>query len=281
MLNFRLSRLSSGPAVPARVTVTALGLPACNCIACAVAEAGDAQFLPSGREMRQYAIQIAAVLGNIVAPASPSKPAYPLKASANKRYLVYQNNVPFLMVGDSPQSLIANLSEADAATYMSNRQKYSVNTLWFSILCNYPDIGHKDASTYDGIVPFAIGGDLSTPNAAYFQRADDMINIAAANGITVLLDPIETSGWLDTLRTNGIGKAFACGEFLGNRYKNFPNIIWMHGNDFQSWQDSTDDAMVQAVARGIRSVDDSLHAVDPHDHGRHVQTRWANRGALV
>ena len=32
----------------------------------------------------------------------PASPAYPLKASANNRYLVDQNDVPFLMVGDSP-----------------------------------------------------------------------------------------------------------------------------------------------------------------------------------
>jgi hypothetical protein len=92
--------------------------------------------------------------------------------------------------------------------------------------------------------------DLSTPNPAYFERADDMINLAAAHAMVVILDPIETIGWLRTLRANGIDKAFAFGQYLGNRYKNFPNIIWMHGNDFQSWQNAIDDALVQAVARG-------------------------------
>ena len=48
-----------------------------------------------------------------------------------------------------------------------------------------------------------------------------MINIAAANDIVVLLDPIETSGWLNILRTNGPTKAFAYGQYLGNRYKDF------------------------------------------------------------
>ena len=58
-------------------------------------------------------------------------------------------------------------------------------------------------------------------------------------------------------------KAFAFGQYLGNRYKNFPNIIWMHGNDFQSWQNANDDALVQAVARGIRSVDlNHIHTVE-------------------
>jgi hypothetical protein len=46
--------------------------------------------------------------------------AYPLKSSANGRYLVDQNNTPFLMVGDSPQSLIGNLSLAEAASYIDN-----------------------------------------------------------------------------------------------------------------------------------------------------------------
>ena len=197
----------------------------------------------------------------------PTRPAYPLKASANNRYLVDQNGVPFLMVGDAPQTLVANLSQMDAATYMANRARYGINTLWINLLCNYSDGCNKDATTFDGIAPFTVVGDLSTPNPAYFQRADDMINIAAANGQVVLLDPIETSSWLDTLRANGTAKAFEYGQWLGDRYKNFPNIIWMHGNDFQTWKDASDDALVQAVARGIRSRDPiHIHTVELNYH---------------
>src|ERR1700738_1936505 len=37
----------------------------------------------------------------------------------------------------------------------------------------------------------------------------------------------------------------------------------MHGNDFQSWRTATDDALVQAVARGIRSTDGShIHTIE-------------------
>jgi Protein of unknown function (DUF4038)/Putative collagen-binding domain of a collagenase len=195
--------------------------------------------------------------------APPPRPVYPLKASSNNRYLVDQNNVPFLMVGDAPQTLIANLSQNDAATYMANRAKYGINTLWINLLCNYSDGCNKDATTFDGIPPFTVVGDLSTPNPAYFQRADDMINIAAANGMVVLLDPIETGSWLDMLRANGTAKAFEYGQWLGNRYKKFPNIIWMNGNDFQMWKNASDDALVQAVARGIRSRDPiHIHTVE-------------------
>ena len=192
-----------------------------------------------------------------------SYPAYPLKVSANKRYLVDQNDVPFLMVGDSPQALIGNLSPGEAAFFMENRRRYGINALWINLLCNDGTACNADGTTFDGIAPFTTASDLSTPNPAYFERADDMINLAAAHAMVVILDPIETIGWLRTLRASGIDKAFAFGQYLGNRYKNFPNIIWMHGNDFQSWQNATDDALVQAVARGIRTVDSShIHTVE-------------------
>ena len=60
-----------------------------------------------------------------------------------------------------------------------------------------------------------------------------------------------------------ISKAFEYGQYLGNRYKDFRNIIWMHGNDFQSWRDANDTALVQAVARGIKSMDKNhIHTVE-------------------
>ena len=194
---------------------------------------------------------------------SSANPVYPLKASANNRYLVDQNDVPFLMVGDSPQALIGNLSQMEAAFFMENRRRYGINALWINLLCNDGTACNADGTTFEGIAPFTTANDLSTPNSAYFDRADGIINLAAANGMVVLLDPIETAGWLRTLRANGNDKAFVFGQYLGNRYKNFPNIIWMHGNDFQSWRNLTDDALVQAVARGIRSVDSNhIHTVE-------------------
>ena len=87
---------------------------------------------------------------------SQASPAYPLKASSNNRYLVDQNNVPFLVVGDAPQTLIANLSETDAAKYMANRAQYGINALWINLLCNYSDGCKKDASTFDSISPFTV-----------------------------------------------------------------------------------------------------------------------------
>src|SRR5262252_4664894 len=69
---------------------------------------------------------------HIELPGPPYRPVYPLKASGNNRYLVDQNNIPFLMVGDSPQQLITSLSPQEAAAFMANRRSYGINTLWIN-----------------------------------------------------------------------------------------------------------------------------------------------------
>jgi Protein of unknown function (DUF4038)/Putative collagen-binding domain of a collagenase len=187
---------------------------------------------------------------------------YPLRVSSNRRYLVDQRNVPFLVVGESPQSMIGNLSLKEAALYLANRKAAGFNALWVDLLCNEYTSCRSDGTTFDGIKPFTTPSDLTTPNPAYFARADAMIRLAAKAGMVLFLDPIETGGWLGVLRDNGVAKAYAYGRFLGTRYKKFGNIVWSSGNDFQSWRQASDDAVVLAVAKGIRSVDRAhIHTV--------------------
>jgi Protein of unknown function (DUF4038)/Putative collagen-binding domain of a collagenase len=206
-----------------------------------------------------------------LAAGAPAKPpgagsaAYPLQVSANRRYLVDQNNQPFLIVGDTPQGLMSRLSEAQADHYFADREANGFNTAgWIDVMCaghDYP--GDTDGSTYDGIRPFTgyvPGGtdyfhyDLTKPNEKYFVRLDHIVEIAAKHGQLVFLDPIETIGWLPTLRNNGRKAAYAYGQYLGRRYKHFANVAWISGNDFNNWKVPTDDALVQEVAKAIRSV---------------------------
>jgi hypothetical protein len=192
--------------------------------------------------------------------------AYPLKVSANGRYLVDQNNTPFLIAGDTPQGLISRLTEKEADDYFADRKAHGFNTMgWIDVACagrDYPT--NIYAATPDGIRPFTgliPGGtdythyDLSKPNEAYFARLDHIVALAAKDGILVFLDPVETAGWLPTLRNNGLTVAYAYGQYLGNRYKKFANIAWLNGNDFGGWQNSSDDALVRGVAKGIKSAD--------------------------
>ncbi len=192
--------------------------------------------------------------------------AYPVKLSANRRYLVDQNNKPFLIVGDSPQGLISQLSEAQAESYFADRQQRGFNTAgWIDVACAGHDFpANNDGANHDGVRPFTgfvPGGtdyahyDLSKPNEVYFTRLDHIVRLAGKHGILVFIDPMETIGWLNTLRNNGLDAAYAYGQYLGRRYKSFPNVAWISGNDFNNWRVPADDELVQAVAKGIQSVD--------------------------
>src|SRR5437867_824146 len=151
--------------------------------------------------------------------ASAAPPSYPLKTSANGRYLVDQNNAPYLLIGDSPQALIVNLSEAEAEMFFADRSAHGFNTVWINLLCATYTGGRADGSTIDGTLPFTgtigAGGsyDLAKTNEAYFAHVDRIINVAANHGLLVLLDPIETGSWLTVMLDNGTNKCHAYGQY--------------------------------------------------------------------
>jgi len=205
--------------------------------------------------LRTSAFCLAASLIATTAFAGVPLPAFPLKPSANNRYLVDQSNKPFLIIGDAPQAMVGNLTLAQAKHFMDNRAQYGVNALWVNLLCDSYTACNADGTTFDGIAPFTTPGDLSTPNAAYFNRAAQMVDAAGARGMVVLLDPVETGGWLGVLQNNGLAKAKKYGAFLGRRFKDKKNIIWMSGNDFQSWRTESDNDLARAVMRGLNGSD--------------------------
>jgi hypothetical protein len=229
-------------------------------VACALVAAGSLLGLVCyGSIQTPAAVQAASPATS----AATHEVVYPLKVGPTRRYLVDQRGRPFLIAGDSPQSMMVDLSLRQADHFLGNRRRAGFNTVWVNLLCVEYTGGRADGSTYDGLRPFTTPGDLSTPNEAYFARADAMLRLAAKHGIVVFLDPIETGGWLETLRRNGTAKAYAYGRYLGRRYRSFPNIVWFNGNDFQSWRDPSDDDLVLSVARGIKSVDlRHLHTVE-------------------
>jgi hypothetical protein len=198
-----------------------------------------------------------------VRSSTTKPPSFPSGVSANGRYLVDRQGRPFMMVGDSPQCLSANLSPDDMDFFFSNRASHGFNTAWVNLLCGSYTRGAEDASTFDGIPPFSNFGDLSTPNPDYFARMDTMVQLAADHGITLLLDPAETGSFRDVLKTNGVQKSKAYGRFLGERYGGAPNIIWMFGNDYQPDQWKTYDPYVTALAEGIReAARDDLQTIE-------------------
>jgi len=190
-------------------------------------------------------------------------PGFPLKVAPSRRHLIDQNGKPFLIAGESPQALMVKVSTADAQMFFANRRSHGFNAVWINLLCRKGTGGRADGSTYDGIKPFKNADDLSAPNEEYFARCDRMIELAAADELLVILDPCETIDHLKLMVANGPEKCRAFGRYLGERYKKLDNILWMSGNDFQSWKDEKNDSAVLAVAQGIKEKDPRhLHTIE-------------------
>lgn len=166
-------------------------------------------------------------------------------------------------MGDSPQALFVKLSEAEAGLFLTNRAERGFNSLWVNLLCTTNNGGLINGVTTNGLAPFTntIPGtgkyDLTTPNEDYFAHVDRVINLAAQLGIQIMLDPLETSvgGWTGTALTNGTNRCRTYGQYLGNRCKDFDNLIWWSGNDFQDWTNAASDAVIRAIAQGIKDTD--------------------------
>ena len=201
---------------------------------------------------------VLALLGSLVLNPGllAAQPAYPLKVSPNHRYLMDQHNEPFLLQGDAPWSLIVVPDQEDAEEYLRIRSRQGFN----SIIVNL--IEHKFAAhpprNHAGEEPFTTPGDFTTPNEKYFAHADWVIRKAAQYGIQVLLAPIylgykgTEEGWYEEALANGPEKCLAYGRYLGKRYKDFDNIIWLMGGDRDPGKALEE---VDAVAKGIRGYD--------------------------
>lgn len=110
----------------------------------------------------------------------------------------------------------------------------------------------------DGDAPFTTPGDFTTPDEKYFAHADWVIRKAAENGIQVLLFPIylgykgTDEGWIEELGKLAPERCLEYGQYLGKRYKDFDNILWVMGGDRdpRAVQEKID-----LIALGIREYD--------------------------
>jgi Protein of unknown function (DUF4038) len=128
---------------------------------------------------------LAALSGLCFPPAAAAAEAqFPLRISSNHRYLVDQTGKPFLIHGDTPWSMFTYWSIEEADEYLKDRQEKGFNTLLVNILDDAWPV------RVDGTPPFTKSTDFSTPNEAYFQQIDRVMQRASDLGFLVLACPV-------------------------------------------------------------------------------------------
>ena len=215
---------------------------------------------------------------------SPAQPTTPTAAgqfmalSADRTHLVNTfTNQPVFITGDTALNLVTQLtSDADVEAYLSDRQAKGINLIWVALVDatshgegihppgKSQGEGHTQKDAF-GNDPWNGGADFTGMESAtaYWDHVDDVLKRAAAHGITVLAGTAFTGAfgnckfpYYATMATTSDATMTAYGAFLGNRYKSYPNIIWLQGGDANVKLCGSDLAKkVDDIARGILSAD--------------------------
>lgn len=155
-----------------------------------------------------------------------------LKVSDNKRFLVFEDGTPFFYLACTGWELFHRLDIKEAETYLENRRSKGFTVIQAVALAELDGLNTPNAN---GDKPFDGDNDLNRPNEKYWKHVDAIIRLAAQKGIFIALLPT----WGDKVDKRwGTGPvvftpetAAKYGTWIGSRYKNEPNIIWVNGGD--------------------------------------------------
>ncbi|MBN1275590.1 DUF4038 domain-containing protein [Candidatus Woesearchaeota archaeon] len=223
----------------------------------------------------------------------PEQGAAPiLSIHSSGRYLVDQNGEPFFLNGDTPWSLIVQPSKEDAKYYLQSRKQSGFNAVQIML------IGHKQSDNppknHYGDAPFT-DKTFTTPNEAYFAHADYVIDTATEEGFVILLAPLwlgwmcsstYQQGWCSEFKEASESDMLAWGRYVGNRYKDYDNIIWIIGGDM----DPTDPAItgdpaafkskIEKFVEGIQQYDPDALLTFHNKRGQLAVDTWPNANWL-
>jgi len=212
---------------------------------------------------------------------SPPPPGlFPLGVAADGSSLTTADGRPFLLHGEAAWSLIVQLDDADAMRYLADRRGRGVDALLVNLVEHfYSDHPPSDAA---GDAPFTTPGDFSTPSEAYFAHADHVIDLAASQGMAVLLFPSylglqAQEGWRNEMSSMGAAGAPKCasyGRFLAQRYAAKTNVLWMWGGDFMPAPSSSLETCMKAISDGILAAAPARPVARASAHWSMESTSW-------
>lgn len=197
---------------------------------------------------------------------APALPVPWLKISDDSRYLVTDKGHPFFWLGGTAWELLHRLNREEVVQYLDDRAEKGFTVIQTVVLAELDGLNTPNAY---GERPL-FNNDPTRINEKYFTHVDYVIDEAGKRGMYIGLLPT----WGDKFNkaTWGTGpeiftpdNALIYGRLLAERYRDKPNLIWILGGD--RWPaDEEDYAIIRAMARGIRQVD-QRHLMTYHPAG--------------
>lgn len=188
---------------------------------------------------------------------------FPVRISANGHHLVDAAGKPFLLHGDTAWTLIVQLTKEEAEEYLAHRRQQGFNAILVSL--GESDFRNNPTKNKYSDSMFTTPRDLSTPNETFFAHADWVIQKAAEKGILVVLNPCYTAGGgageglAQAVVDGGPTKCRNYGRYIGNRYKDYTNIIWQAMGDASPAPGSALEQNWLEILLGIKEFAPSHH----------------------
>ncbi len=189
---------------------------------------------------------------------------YPVEISSDGRNLVDQAGVPFLANGDTAWTLVNELSRTQVTQYFQDCEANGINAVMWEMIQSSTSYSSSAPNNAEGNPPFDTPNDFGTPNTEYWEYVDFVIDEAAAHGIVLFSFPAyvgQGDGWSNVMPSNDMA---AYGTWIGNRYRNKPNIVWVGGGD---------QPVSGSVATAHNAMMNALKSADPN----HIMTAHSNR----
>jgi len=198
-----------------------------------------------------------------------------LNISQNKRFLTYEDGKPFFWLGDTAWELFHKLNREEVDEYLCQRANLKYNVIQAVALAELDGLAVDNAygrkplkmnteGEYDPQLPDTDGTNH------YWDHVDYVIERAESLGIYIALLPT----WGDKFNLkHGTGpvifnesNALAYGQWLGSRYKNQSNIIWVLGGD-RPLSTYEHFAIIRTMAAGLKLGDGGRHLMTFHPQG--------------
>ncbi len=191
----------------------------------------------------------------------------PIRVSADGRSLEYKNGDAFFWLADTGWELLHRLDKNEVDYYLETRAKQGYNVIQLAIL---PDLNQLTEPNRNGDLPL-VDHDLGKPNEKYFQFVDYVIQKAAGLGLIVAMLPSWGDSWSQQPQPFKNAyftteKAYTYCKYLGSRYKDHWNIVWIMGGD-RNPETSRDYDVIRSEVKGLKDGDHGNHLITYHPGG--------------
>lgn len=176
----------------------------------------------------------------------------PIKVHPAHRYLMTSEGKPFFWLADTAWELFHRLDENQATEYLNTRKEQGFNVVQAVVLAELDGVHSPNAN---GDTPF-LNLENWEYNEAYFTHVDRVLDLALENDIHIALLPT----WGDKLFKNTWGTgpeifnsetAYFYGKWIGKRYRDQKNLVWVLGGDRNPRENSQDIEVWNQMAKGI------------------------------